>query len=228
MRKLVSTLLFILLSLTVQAVSADSAREFNSRGFELYKQGHYEDALEFFRKSFEADDSYHYAHYNYACTCSILLSQDVCMYGEYLEDIFEHLQKTVQLKPEYKSKIRRDKDLTALRQFYQFYLTAGYDVSREEDLLEILTSISWYGPKPGVYPASPFFKFSRDNSVRIGIMDFAKADYEYQTGHFRLEGKIIRIKLDKDEFEAELKDGQIIFKDSAFETLTDNEDLCGA
>lgn len=215
-----------------------SVKQINSEGFELYKQGKYEDALIYFKKSFEADEAYYRAHYNYACTVSILYARDVCGYQEDLESVFTHLEKTVQLKPEYKTKMRKDPDLKPLRQFYRFYMIAGYDVKEEKDLFEVLTSISWYGPKPGVYPANPVFKFNTDHSVKIGALTVSPdgmmgSEYEYQTGRYTLEGNKIRITLEKktgnmNEIKARFEDGKIIFKDNAFNTLSDEQGLCGA
>ncbi len=232
MYKKIFLLSLVILLFSTESIFGASAKALNAKGFELYKQGNYEKALDLFRESCEADDSYPYAHYNFACTASMLLSKDVCGYMEYLDDIFSHLEKTVQLKPEYKQKMRKDADLKFLRQYYRFYVIAGYDVNVEKDLFEIVTSISWYGPKPGVYPPSPCFQFNKDHSVRIGLVN-AEGAYTYYTGHFTLQDKTIQIQLDKkidavDAITATFKDGHITFEDGDFSSLTDNAGLCDA
>src|SRR5690242_6219452 len=54
----------------------DKAKDLNTQGYRLYKQGSYKEALALFKKSFEADDEYLFGHYNYACTIGVLMKQD--------------------------------------------------------------------------------------------------------------------------------------------------------
>ncbi|MBT4500166.1 MAG: hypothetical protein HOC74_20725 [Gemmatimonadetes bacterium] len=235
------SLLLLFASLALFSASSafqETAVELNSQGFALYKKGDYKGALEYFRRSFAADTTYHFPHYNFACTAAILLAKDRCMHIDLLDEVFEHLEKTVALKPRYRQKMEKDADLDALRRYLRFYLIAGYSPDKEKDLHKILTSLTWYGPVPGTFPPSPILEFKTDGTCRIGFFTIAgEADpgYEYVNGHFNLKGKTIEFEMERAigddgsrSFKAEFKDGWLIFEDERLPPLSDDDEPCSA
>jgi tetratricopeptide (TPR) repeat protein len=232
-KTLVLVSLFFLIYLPV---FAQNAVELNTTGFELYEQEKYEEALIYFKKSFEADPNYHYPHYNYACTAAILLSQSYCAYMNLIPEIYQHLEKTVQLKPQYKTKMMKDPDLESVRDTYRFLRIAGFNPAIRADLLVILTNVTWYGPKPGVYPASPIVKFSSDGRIEIGdflVAGEGEPGYVYSYGTYRVEGNTILIEIDdtdlaENTIKAIFKNGIITFPDGELPSLSDDNDPCSA
>jgi hypothetical protein len=113
---------------------------------------------------------------------------------------------------------------------------AGLNPNKQMDLITILTSITWFGPKPGVYPASPMMTFKEDGSVEIG--DFlmsgeAEPGYAHSHGTYRVEGKTILIDLNDPDsgprtIQAVFENGVITFPNGEFPQLTDDEDPCSA
>jgi tetratricopeptide (TPR) repeat protein len=232
-------LLFAVLALfDASSAFQETAVELNSLGFAQYKKGNYKEALNYFRQSFAADTTYHFPHYNFACTAAILLAKDRCMHIDLLDETFAHLEKTVALKPRYRKKMEKDADLDALRRYLRFYLIAGYSPDKEKDLRKILTSLTWYGPVPGTFPPSPILEFKTDGTCRIGFFTIAgEADpgYEYVNGQFKLKGKTIEFEMEREigddgsrSFKAEFKDGWLIFEDKRLPPLSDDDEPCSA
>ena len=233
LKKLLFVLLFIF---TALSIFSQNAVELNTKGFQLYEQKKYEEALVYFERSFELDPSYHYPHYNYACTAAILLSESYCEYMHLITEIYAHLEKTVQLKPQYKAKMMKDPDLESVRNTYRFLRIAGFNPEIKADLLLILTTITWYGPAPGVYPASPMVTFSSDGIIEVGdflIAGEGEPGYVYSYGTYRVEGSTIWIELDdtgseKNSIRAVFDDGIITFPDGELPSLSDDDDPCSA
>lgn len=71
-------------------IDEDKAKELNTIGYELYKSGEYEKALDYFSKSFKENNEYLFAHYNYACTLGVLMQQDYPLWYERRNDIYVH------------------------------------------------------------------------------------------------------------------------------------------
>jgi len=232
-KKMLCVLLFLLITLNI---FSQNAVELNTKGFQLYEQGKYEEALAYFKKSLTLDNNYHYPHYNYACTAAILLATNYCVYMHLVPEIYEHLEKTVQLKPQYKSKMMQDPDLESVRNTYRFLRITGFNPNIKADLLVILTTIIWYGPAPGVFPASPMVKFKSDGGIEIGdflIAGAGEPGYVYSYGTYRVEGNTIWIELDatdseKNTIKAIFNDGIITFPDGELPSLNDDSDPCSA
>jgi len=228
---------FVLLLLAACGICfAQNAVQLNTRGFELYEQGKYDEALEYFEKAALADDNYPYAHYNFACSLAILIARDYCEYVWRMPEVFDHLESAIRLRPQYRQKMTTDPDLEAVRYKYRFLVLAGFDPDDEEDLRKILCAVIWNGPRPGVFPASPIVTFYLDG--RLEVEDFSIAGegpggYYMRTGTYEMSGKkvLIRVK-DGDgrinEIQAEFRDGVILFPNGDYPELSDSEDVCGA
>jgi tetratricopeptide (TPR) repeat protein len=145
--------------------SRATAIELNKQGFALYQQGRYADALEKFRASFEADDTYVYPHYNYACTLGILLREDLPNWYHRMDEVFAHLRRTVELHPPHREKMKTDPDLESVRGEFAFWKIAGLRTDRTEDVKELLTRLTWYAPGEGIFPYLGWIEFREDGSV---------------------------------------------------------------
>jgi len=105
-------------------------------------------------------------------------------------------------------------------------------------LLKILTSVTWYGPKPGLYPASPVLKLNADGTCRIGYFIMTgetDPGFEYATGRFTLKGMMLEIEMgsgtgnDADRsIKGRYKDGRLIFEEGKLPALSDSDDPCSA
>lgn len=108
-----------------------SAIEWNNQGFEAYEKGNFIDAATLFTRSIAADSSYLYAHYNLACTLSLLFESGVI--NDYNE-IIEELQICIALDPKSitldeswsYNRIREDSDLEAIRQIFDIESLGDY------------------------------------------------------------------------------------------------------
>lgn len=66
-------------------------------------------------------------------------------------DVTDQLARLLKMKPEWKTKVALDPDLTWLHKTYAFQTLLGRNPSIDADLVIMLESISWYGPNPGAY-----------------------------------------------------------------------------
>ena len=229
-------IVFIILSFSLSILSAQTAGELNVKGFRFYEKSQYEEALEYFRLSFEKDNTYYKAFYNYACTAALLIEQNLCENLRHLYDIFDMLSTACELHPSYKEKMLVDPDLEFVRRYYVFYIIAGFDLNNRSDFIDILINVSWFGPSRGVFPPSPTIDFSEKGKVKIGFFSIAgEADpgYSYISGSYFINNNIIFFKMDTDingrkEFSAELINGQLHFEDDILPVLSDDDDPCSA
>jgi hypothetical protein len=97
--------------LSSEVDSGLSAVELNTRGYELYEQKKYAEALDYFHASFEKDQNYVYPHYNFACVLSLLCGQDEEKWGDYEYEITLHLLISMRLSKKYQAKYFNDSDL---------------------------------------------------------------------------------------------------------------------
>lgn len=164
-------LLFTVLCFVALPIAADqttgrsAAIELNKQGFALYQQGRYEEALEEFRASFEADDTYVYPHYNYACTLGILLREDLPNWYHRMDELFAHLRRTVELHPPHREKMKTDPDLESVRGEFTFWQIAGLRTDRTEDVKELLTRLTWYAPGEGIFAYLGWIEFEDTGTV---------------------------------------------------------------
>jgi len=153
---------------------------------------------------------------------------------EYLGDIFYHLEHTIELKPEYRQKMKTDTDLDLIKRSYSFYKLLGYDHENEDDIRTMLTEIDWYGPKPGVYPPGEL-GFSKDGKVsflELRFTDDGSFTFASFNGSYTLSENEIHIQLseslyDKTEFRAVFREGVIRIPELSTD-YTDDDDPCSA
>jgi len=182
----------------------EKAKELNTKGYGLYKQGKYKEALDCFKKSFEADDSYYLPHYNYACTIGVLMKKDYPNWYDRTDEVLAHLKKVRALKPDYIKMIKTDPDLDPIRKEFGYMLLLGLSPKKTADAKQILEQLDWYVQGEGIYSYVGGMEFHKDNTVKLWYYttDFFKnydpklPKYEV-TGKYKAEGSNITVTLDE-------------------------------
>ncbi len=149
--------------------SINQARNLNDRGFRLYKQQKYEEALPLFYRATQVDPYYFYGQYNFACTASIVLgnvacnhpaSADSCKRTKGVTD-FENeenrevvelaykgtsaLKKAIKLRPKYRKISQTDPDLAVMRKGFHSYIDEDLDGGDDrEDRGERVKDYNYY------------------------------------------------------------------------------------
>ena len=232
-------LIFVLFALSGPA-SADerAAKALNARGYELYKQKKYEEALELFQKSVEADETYGQAHYNIACTLCVLRKlKMICEHDAYRGDIICHLQLTLKYMPTKKAKMLADSDLTPVHDTFGWQMLKGLSPDDPAHLAAILTNVRWYGPAPGVYGPMSGIEFKADGSFRHWRLniDTDSPRKQYSSGKYSVGKGKIKLIFDrkpektngKREFTGHLSRSGVL-QIEELESFTDDPDECSA
>lgn len=143
----------ILSSFTLIAQSNPTSNEL---GIAALNKKDFENAKKYFLQTLKKNPSDAFANYNLACLYALLLNQ--CELDTSEDQIMELLEKAIRSKPQYKSKMLKDNDLTILRGKYRFNALAGFTKK------EILTKVTWYGPSPGAYGPMDQINFLPDGT----------------------------------------------------------------
>jgi hypothetical protein len=145
----------------------ETALRYDESGFASYQRGDIEEAAQFFFCAVTADETLASAHYNLACMYALLWEKyklTICD-GIYISEIFHHLSVCINLNPAYRSLMANDPDFNAVRGYSFFKLLALNPHDSISDLL--VQAGTWYGPRHGVFPASPEVQFFPDGTVRF-------------------------------------------------------------
>lgn len=121
--------------------SISQSIELNKRALKLVEDKKYEEGCDFFEKAIELDDSNFEAHYNYAKTLTIL---KISGYFDMETRIIENLKKTISLKFDYLTIIKKEKLFEVLKIDYRYLKLLGYDINKTEDTLYVLKNLKWY------------------------------------------------------------------------------------
>lgn len=149
----------------------DNAEYYNSRGLEEYRKKEIRNAAIYFFYAVKKNPSDRFAHYNYACMLSVLRKGKSICDDIYVNQIETHLETSISLVPKRRERMVRDTDLANVRE-YPFFTRLKLDPSKP--VLKLLCDAgTWYGPKPGVFPASPEIRFSEDGRFRIRYFNAA-------------------------------------------------------
>ncbi len=180
-----------------------SARQLNAQGYELYKQGKYEEALVFFEKACNADTALDLAYYNYACTLGVLMKKDYPEWYEHKSTAFEYLKKAITINRSVIKKIKKDPDLEVLRQEFEYYRVIGLTTTKTSDVRTIMTSLTWYIHGQGVLAYIGGLKFFPDGTFKLWyhstefFENFESNDNYIYTGKFSINHSKIRFEFDK-------------------------------
>ncbi len=139
-------------------LTQEKAKQLNTQGFRLYKQGKYQKALLLFYRAIQADNHYALGHYNLACTAAIIARRKQCPEGEKLSElldldrILEALKQSIKLDSRRKTKSQTDPDLALVRQTYPYYRDIlHYSPNNDRQLRQMLENIHWQ-QAAGFYP----------------------------------------------------------------------------
>ncbi len=126
------------------------AKKLNAQGYHWYKQGRYTKALPLFNRARAADSSYAVAHYNFACTASILSRKYQCLTSNQMQNMVtlnktvKALKQAIRLEPKRKAKSQTDPDLKALRKTYAYYRDVlHYSHRNNTQFQRILRGLDW-------------------------------------------------------------------------------------
>ena len=197
MKKILNFLIMICLFLFVcDSVIAENARSLNTRGFRLYKQKKYVEALELFKQATVADPNYAMAHYNAACTLGVLHKLGgVCEYDAYRGTIINYLRRAVELDPRRGERMKTDSDLDPVRDTFAYQILAGLSLEKEKDLRLILQRVTWYSIHSGTIGPLARIVFKRDG--RAILLSFSLGNEglitKKEVAVYRLDGTQIII-----------------------------------
>jgi tetratricopeptide (TPR) repeat protein len=96
-----------------------TAQDYNAAGFRVYQKKNYREAAALFDEAIQLDGKHVLAHYNYACTLSLLFGRE----GKKAvtpAEIFHHLYVSLRLDPSRRRKALTDRDFDAVRDMIDF------------------------------------------------------------------------------------------------------------
>jgi hypothetical protein len=162
MKKRIGLFIILALLITTNLIS-QSAVELNKQGMKHYSNKNYIKAISKFRSAIKANSKYPWAHFNLACTLSLILPDFKTSYeSEYLKvypnadeniayirmlelEALSSLEKATMLNSEIKMKAYFDTDLSYLKNFFRFYKALGYSTNHYPDLVLILNNVRSWG-----------------------------------------------------------------------------------
>jgi|JI9StandDraft_1071089.scaffolds.fasta_scaffold00573_20 tetratricopeptide (TPR) repeat protein len=208
-------------------IYGETIAELNKKGISALHKKDYKKAEEYFKKSISLSPLDAKANYNLACTYALMESE--CETAE--ADTLGLLEKAVAGDKYYKAKMLRDPDLKVLRNNVRFYQIAGLTNK------QILTKITWYGPKPGVANIDKLV-FLENGTFKYSIFNAsgeANPGYLEYNGNYIWTGEDIQIQLigdspfdhGKRKLKVKMKDNTIKIEGLDHD-LTDFEDRCSA
>ncbi len=212
-RKIPLCLLFILVllpSFVYGQSDRAKAKSYNTRGYALYKEGKFSEALSLFNKAIDVDSTYGQGHYNAACTLGVLRAKEgPCgKHQVYKEDIVKHLLLTLKHLPHKRSKMVNDPDLRVVHDTFGWQVILGRSATKTEDVIKILSEVSWYGPSPGAYGPIAGYDFKPDMTVANWSLDIGSDNVSrvYLNGGYEVKGNNITLIFhDKDGKEERIK-----------------------
>lgn len=147
--------------------SRKQAIDYNEQGAELFEQKKYEDALELFKNSFEHDDSYFLAHYNYAAALGMLMKEDYPRWFGRKDEIIEHLQKVIELNPDYVEQIKQDHSFEKIHKHFGYLRLIGLTVESSDDVKTILQTLNWHVLGNGIVSVIGGANFLEDDTFYL-------------------------------------------------------------
>lgn len=124
----------------------------NTLGYRCYKAGLLPEAAHLFRLAVRVDGNHALAHYNLACTLSLLRRKgQVCEHDAYVSTILHHLERSVAIDPKRRTRMREDADLEEVRDSLRYRLLDG---ARQDDVTQLrgaLKGVKMWGLPMGAY-----------------------------------------------------------------------------
>ena len=191
----------IIFSVFLPVAKGQSAKELNTQGLREYRNKNLDKAIELFKKALEKNPKYALAHYNLACTLTIM-EKIQCSYQ--LDEILEHLEKAVKLDPRRRKRMKEDTDFKSIRNTFRFQTLGGLSPEKPNDLRKMLLSIRWTSPQGQMFDPSGGIVFYKN-----GIVKAKERYYDYDDddnmvvhnwkseGKYNIEQGVIKIMLEK-------------------------------
>ncbi len=245
-------IIFVIFTLFGQAHAAgdkatrEKAKQLNTQGFRLYKQGKYYQALPLFHRATQADSRYALAQYNFASTASRVLDDFDCKQQEldYLrklsepDNIFAALKKATTLDPNRLERSKTDPDLTLVRKSFRYYRDIlGYSPKNDSQLKIMLQRIDWQSDEMRLYHTEPIVRllFQENGKIQVKIAtpidgEIPKGSppwrYSYKNGNYDVKDGIVTLTFNspskgKQKIIGKLNDDGIL----TFANTTDNDIL---
>ncbi len=184
---------------------SEKSKELNNRGMARYEEGDYTGASELFLEAVESDETNYLAHYNLACTMTLLRKDcnpwDFNPEGKYsfnirMDSILEHLRKAAELDAGRKRRMLEDPDLNAVHTALEFHLIAGRSLGTTAEariiLQEVLWRIDFAGRPAGLNtefgPPEGTVSFAPNGTFRIEFYEYRSQGFgRYRVENGRLE-----------------------------------------
>ncbi len=174
----------------------EKAQQLNMRGYHLYKQGRYKQALSLFHRATQANNRYALAQYNLACTAAIMARRNQCFQDEKLSELLEldriltALKQSIKFDAKRKNKSQTDPDLARVRKTYQYYRDIlRYSPNNDDQLRQMLKNINWQ-QAAGFYP-----HHGKLANIKFDSSSFFATDNKgrKKTGHYSLDNGLITL-----------------------------------
>jgi len=220
------------------ALSADSPKQLNQEGLDLYRAGKYGQAVKKFRKAVEINPRYGWAYYNLACTLGVIRKKgNICEHGAFQDRIVEYLTKAVKYQPVIKRKFKKDHDLDSIRKTIGYQKLLGLTLTNPGHIKLLLQRVTtWYGPAPGAYGHTSAFSFKKSGSVMYWYLRITPEGHTAKVhlkGTWRFEGSSIIVVFNKPLQNKKIykgkldKNGRLSF-DGIYGFYLDTPDECSA
>lgn len=201
------------------------ARKLNTKGFRLYRQGQYYQALPLFKKATQADKNYVFGQYNLACTASIVLTDFDCGHDDLLEFvdfdlIITALKQAISLDPKRRAKSQTDPDLALVRKSFRYYHEIlGYSIHNDQQLKAMLVGIDWQ-TEFRWYHAEPIgqLMFSTDGQVTLKTAAMIEGEIprgskpwtnSYRRGRYQVSNGTVTLIFNSDRYGRQQITGQL-------------------
>ena len=237
-----ATLCIVALNILAVPVYANHghAIKLNTSGFRAYKKKKFGLAAELFNKSVKADKTYAQAHYNLACTLSLLRAKGhVCEHDATQTTIIYHINKAIALNKKWIKKALKDKDLIAVHRTLGFQRLRGLSPSNAAHAKQLLQNVTWYFRTTADLQPQSKLVFKRNGTLvftyRHMVFESDDLDTEKRSkipGKYVVKGRSVTVILSrpvqgKKTFKGMLKtNGQLVFADP-LGAFSDTPDECG-
>lgn len=185
----------IIIFLFCNTLYAETARELNTRGFRLYKQHRYVEALELFKKATLVNPKYALGFYNAASTLGVLHKKSVCEYDAYKSTINKYLKRSVQLDPRRGIRMRTDSDLDPVHDTFIYQRLLGLGLDKSADVRKILRRVSWYGKANGAMGPGSRIYFKAKGKVILQLFSLGEQGLlvKNEMARYKVSGRKITI-----------------------------------
>lgn len=181
-------------------LAASPAVKLNTEGFRLYQAKNYPAALEKFSQAVRADESHALSQYNLAATLGLLRGQGkTCEFDAYPSTILDHLEAAVRLDERRRARMKVDRDFDSVRDTVRYQLLAGRSLTRERDVVPLVSAVSWTLPATGAFGNPLALHFSSKGTFTLRLMQLTDDGPKFDEVKGRWTAKGFQLTLDFDQ-----------------------------